>query len=81
MDKVYDRPPWWSYFTSIGFILVGVYYLRLWKKYRKEYPQATFADKAITEWNYLTIGLGAGIGGITFLIIEIYQACTGWIAK
>jgi len=79
MEKVYSHPPWWGYFVSIGFIVLGIYILKLWKKYRN--PQATIVEKATTEWNYLIAGVAAIVGGITFLIIDIYQACTGWVAK
>jgi hypothetical protein len=79
MIKVSFSPPWWIYPISVGFIIVGLGLLKKWREYRN--PHASLMDKVATEVQYLYPGLASIIGGVLFLVISIYQACTGWVAK
>lgn len=67
-----------SYIMPIGFIFLGVYFYKVWKRPLKD---------TASEWDrkthivYLMQGITAILGGIMFLIISIIHACTGWVAK
>ena len=80
MDKLNGfSPHWWIFPVSVGFILVGI---GLLKKYREQRnPNAPLIYKVATEVQFLYSGLAAIFGGVGFLIVSIYQACTGWVAK
>lgn len=78
MEKVYATPPWWAYLVAIGFIIFGVYLIKLWRSPLK--PNASEWDKK-THIVYLIQGIAAILGGIMAIVIFIYQDCTGWIAK
>ena len=67
-----------SYITPIGFIIWGIYLIKIWRKPLKS--DVSDWDKS-THGVYLINGIGAIFGGIIFFIISISQACTGWVAK
>jgi len=72
-------PPWWTYPVEISFIIIGIGLLKKWKKNRD--PNASPWDRTANNVQYLHSGLVFTFGGATGLIISIYQACTGWVAK
>jgi len=75
-------PPWWIYVFSIGIIILGILSLKKWRKAKKyRTPNASDWEIIYSEWSYLGYGMFFIITGIVFLIISIYQACTGWVAK
>jgi hypothetical protein len=75
MDKVYEYTPWWTYLGLVGFIIWGIYLLKSWRKIRN--PNASFGERAFTEWGYLIHGIGAIIGGVVGLIVCIHNDCIG----
>jgi len=79
LNRIHYTPPWWIYPVSIGFIFWGIYMLKVWRKSID--PNAKPWKRATTERIYLKLGIGLIVGGILFLIISIYQACTGWVAQ
>jgi len=79
MDKVYSHPPWWSYFMAIGFFIWGISSIKSWRKYKD--PNASAWDKVAIDVKYLYVGIGLTATGILFLIVLIYQDCTGGIAQ
>jgi hypothetical protein len=78
-DEYRFWPPWWIYPVSIGFILMGLRDLKKWREKRD--PNASSLDRNVNDVQYLYTGIFAVASGITILIISIYQACTGWVAK
>ena len=78
MEKI-QKPEWWAYAVSIGFLIMGVYYLRVWRKSIN--PKASIGEKSLGEWFNLITAIAWLVAGIVTLIIEVYQGCTGWIAK
>ena len=79
MNKTSFTPPWWAFCMSIGFIILGLYMLRVWKKSIN--PNASQGERAFNEWFNLIQAIGALIAGIVYLTILIIQVCTGWTAQ
>jgi len=64
MKENHFTPPLWTYLASVGFITVGIFMLKVWRKSIN--LKASQWEKATTEWNYLMVGIAAILGGITF---------------
>jgi hypothetical protein len=77
LEKTIPNSPLWFYLVSIGFIVLGIYLLKLWRKSID--PLATPWQRALTEKNYQTTGLGFVACGILGFAISIYRVCSNWV--
>lgn len=78
MEKILNSR-WFAYVFSIGFIIFGIYLLKLWRKSIN--PNASELERIFKEWRYLAFGIFCIVVGVGGLIILIIQDCTGWVAK
>lgn len=67
------NPPLWVYFMCVGFILLGIILLKMWR--RSINPIASEWDRMLSERTYFIQGIGSIAIGIIGLIIAIYKAC------
>ncbi len=79
MNNTNYVPPWWEYPVAIGYIICGIFLLKLWTKSID--PKATPWERAITERNYLIGGMGLIIGGVVIIIISIYKTYAVRVGK
>lgn len=70
-SQTIPNSPWWFYLLSIGFIMVGIYFLKKFKEVRPLHNKGW--DYALKDWYYLMQGLLGVLSGSTFLIISILR--------